>query len=70
MYKQDFYKAVANVITKMAAEANHRFAGPFGESQTPYDVLAFKGWKELAEELKLEDNPIQYCKECGQVKHD
>ena len=66
MDKRDFYRAVSNVIKKLAEKEGITFQTPYGISKTPYDVTNFKGWKELAEELKLPDPVIEKCHHCNQ----
>ncbi len=55
MTKQDFFKAVSNVMKELAVKEGYSFLGPNGSQNKPYDIGAFKGWNELAQELKLED---------------
>lgn len=70
MNKRDFYLAVAKVIKEEAEKSGHHFIGPYGKSDTPYDVRAFKGWRRLAEELKLPDPEIKKCDYCHQIIED
>lgn len=49
--KSEFYKAVSDVMKEDAIKNDHKFIGPHGPVDTPYNIDGFDGWSELAERL-------------------
>jgi hypothetical protein len=49
--KSEFYKCVRDCVVEDATKRNLLFDSPFGTSKTPYNLLDFKGWKELTGKL-------------------